>query len=362
MELRDLLYGIGSEYNRTLPFTSAAQQLLKAASHELAPLVPGGYTVQGSGGRGVPAIVPWIAIFDPDETDTARKGMYLVYLFDAQMKTAVLSLNQGVTDVIERYGAREGRERLARQATAIRTTITATDTSDLKAIIDLKSRASLPVHYEYGNIAAKSYELTDLPDNASLEADLIRLVHLYQAALQARNELRLTTHDTIVTTTPHTAPGQPEGVFKPKSDREYIQHLEGKKLVKSRKHETLVKDYGEFVTDNGYRPATNVHPRDLILDRQREHWLVEAKIVYQGNGVRATREALAQLLMYRSFLYKPDRTVSLLALFNEDIGLLCEKFLESFNIASVWKSPSGWVGSPLAYQFELCASRCHRAK
>jgi hypothetical protein len=219
--------------------------------------------------------------------------MYLVYLFDAEMETVSLSLNQGVTDVVDRYGTREGRRRLAHQAAAIRTALGHAHTSDLTTAIDLKSRADLPLHYEYGNIVARTYELANLPDNATLEADLLRLVHLYQAALRIRDALRLTTTDTIVTTSSAISSKEPDPVFKPKSHSEYIQHIASHTLIKSRKHEKLIKDYGRFVTSRGYIPATNVHPRDLVATKRGEHWLAEAKILHQGDGVRVTREAFS---------------------------------------------------------------------
>jgi hypothetical protein len=33
------------------------------------------------------AVSPWIAVFNPDETTTAQRGMYLVYLFAEDMKS-----------------------------------------------------------------------------------------------------------------------------------------------------------------------------------------------------------------------------------------------------------------------------------
>jgi hypothetical protein len=112
--------GIGRTYDRSLDFNSDAQRLLRSAGREFEQWVPAGYLVQGSGGRGVPAFVPWISVFDPDETISATRGMYVVYLFAADLSTVSLSLNQGVTELVERYGTTEGRRRLASQAEAIR--------------------------------------------------------------------------------------------------------------------------------------------------------------------------------------------------------------------------------------------------
>jgi len=92
MELRELIGRIGREYDRTLDFTSPAQQLLRVAGREVERWVPLGYVGDASGGRGNTALVPWIAVFDPDETTTAQRGMYVVYLFAPDGRRVYLHL------------------------------------------------------------------------------------------------------------------------------------------------------------------------------------------------------------------------------------------------------------------------------
>jgi len=43
------------------------------------------------------ADVPWIAILDPEVTESTQNGYYVVYLFSVDMKRVYLSLNQGIT-------------------------------------------------------------------------------------------------------------------------------------------------------------------------------------------------------------------------------------------------------------------------
>ena len=51
MDLRELLQRIASTYNRKLDMQSEAQLLLRTSSKEvLAPVIPAGYAVKGSGG------------------------------------------------------------------------------------------------------------------------------------------------------------------------------------------------------------------------------------------------------------------------------------------------------------------------
>uniref|UniRef100_UPI003517719F MrcB family domain-containing protein n=1 Tax=Streptomyces calvus TaxID=67282 RepID=UPI003517719F len=122
MELGNFLYTVGTTFGvGTDASTSTnAAQLLRAAPGEIGHLVPAGYLVEGSPGRGNAAVCPWVSFFDPDETTSATRGMYLVYLLAEDRKTFVLSLNQGVTEITKALGAREARERLAAQAEAIR--------------------------------------------------------------------------------------------------------------------------------------------------------------------------------------------------------------------------------------------------
>lgn len=103
---------------------------------------------------------------------------------------------------------------------------------------------------------------------------------------------------------------------------------------------------GEFLIENGFVPNTNVHPRDLTAERGPEHWLIEVKVVAKANGVVATREALAQLLMCRDFLYPEGGDVHILAIVSESVGELNVKRLEKYGIASAWKSGDAWAGSP----------------
>jgi hypothetical protein len=135
--------------------------------------------------------------------------------------------------------------------------------------------------------------------------------------------------------------------FKPKSDREYRARIAGRELVKSRSHETLVNDFARYAMARGFG-VDSPHPRDLTLNRNDSHWLVEAKVVRNGCAPGACREAVAQLLDYRHFLYDTPDPVSLVALFNEDVGGAYRNFLNSLTILVVWRRADDWSGCPLA--------------
>jgi hypothetical protein len=144
-------------------------------------------------------------------------------------------------------------------------------------------------------------------------------------------------------------PEDPLKNFAPKDSSDYIAHLAGRVLVKSRAHEELIKDYGLWAGSQGFRPLT-LHPRDLVLERPESEWLVEAKMLYDGNASEAVRAAIGQLFDYRYFFYaKPGLPLPLLlALFSESVGGAFVEFLESLSIVSVWRSAGSWAGSSSA--------------
>lgn len=354
MELRALLDGINREYDRTLGFDSRAQQLLKSAGQALTRWIPSGYLAQGSGGKGNPALIPWIAVFDPDETTTARRGMYVVYLFAADGSRTYLTLNQGISELVERLGRRAGRERLKAQADAVRDSIDPRLRVGWDHGIDLRSKQALAVGYQAGTILSRTYEMPDLPSEEVLVQDLRDVVRLYQAALTTPEYLWVSVPDLMwPQNTPLGRVSLP-AEFRPKSDGEYEQTVRAAVLRKARKHETLVREYGEYAQDQGFVAATNVHPRDMTLERGGTHWLVEAKIVTHGSGTAAVREALGQLLYYRWFYYENPRRVHMLGLFNEHISADAVAFLEGHGISAVWRHEGRWIGAPSAKAAGLC--------
>ena len=136
--------------------------------------------------------------------------------------------------------------------------------------------------------------------------------------------------------------------FKPKDSSDYVAHIEGHQLTKRRSHEALIADFGSWCAGRGFIAETTVHPRDLVLRRANEEWLVEAKVVYYGDATRAVRAALAQALMYGHFLH-PTPGPRLLALFSESVGDGYVAFLEKHGVAAVWRADiKGWEASPSA--------------
>ena len=113
-----------------------------------------------------------------------------------------------------------------------------------------KSRATTPGGlqraYEAGNICAVEYSLGGLEDEARLLADLNRFVKLYQDAIVVKRDLLQSDPGKVSSSSVQkkSTDADPLRDFAPKDDSEYVAHLTGRALVKSRRHETLVREYG----------------------------------------------------------------------------------------------------------------------
>lgn len=150
---------------------------------------------------------------------------------------------------------------------------------------------------------------------------------------------------------PPPAPSDPDEnylpQFKPKNSSDYVTTVTGHVQTKSRRHEGLLADYGRAVAKAGFTPATNVHPRDLTLVKDGLHWLVEVKVVYNGNATDAVRAVVGQLLQYQHFLYGDEKPL-LTGVFTEPIGEAYVELLEQLGIRSIWRAGGRWFGSVTA--------------
>lgn len=140
--------------------------------------------------------------------------------------------------------------------------------------------------------------------------------------------------------------------FKPKDDSEYLAFVRGSLQVRTREHETLIKDYGHFLLSSGMFPRTNCHPIDFQVLGSSERIIGEAKVLYSGNATDAVRAAMAQLFMYRHFI-TGHKGVQLLALFSESVGDAYVNFLDGIGILAVWRNDQGWHGSERAKELKL---------
>ncbi|QIP12992.1 DUF3578 domain-containing protein [Spirosoma aureum] len=142
------------------------------------------YLIKGSAGAGNWTIIPWIAIFDTFITSSAQSGYYPVFLFKSDMSGFYLSLNQGVTEIKEKY--RKGAKKvLELKAEDYRMQLDLNNIVFKEKKICLTSTNSinsdLASLYESGNIIAKYYPLVDLPTDSELCNDILHIIKAYDS-------------------------------------------------------------------------------------------------------------------------------------------------------------------------------------
>lgn len=138
------------------------------------------YKTHGSAGAGNWAGTPWVGVFDLSVTDSATRGHYIVYLFRADGTAVHLSLNQGTTTV---FNAERSRYKAVLEARAQEYAsllgLTKRDGLHLGPVDLGRGRPPLTPGYEAGNIAAITYEIASIPDDAQLAEDLHQMLALY---------------------------------------------------------------------------------------------------------------------------------------------------------------------------------------
>lgn len=358
MQLQDYLGTIARDYSRHAGMSSPAQRMLRSAASLLAEHCPPGMLIKGRGGQARPTHTPWVGFFNPDETESPQRGIYVVYLFHEDLKSVALSLNQGITDVTKALGPAAAKSRLRSEASAIRASLTAADRARLDPTLNLGTGGFRQAAYEAANILAKVYRTGSLPPESKLKADLARMLAIYGRAVANKRHL-LQARPGVMTTSSVSArgpdlPDDPLQDFKPRSHAEYRAFTRAQTITKSRSHELLIERYGRWVAGRGFSPSTKEHPKDLVIRKPGNEWLTEAKVVYRGNATNAVRAAIGQLLTYRYMI--PAGTTGMLALFSESIGAGYVDLLESLGIPSVWWDAGTWAGSPGAVAAGLAES------
>ncbi|MEV7677432.1 DUF3578 domain-containing protein [Streptomyces sp. NPDC088341] len=343
------------------------QRVLRAVAKRSDLGLPSGLFARGYGGQSTAAATPWIGVFDPEINTTPGQGLYLAYIFSADLRTVSLTLQQGITHLEDRLGRGLARqEHLRRRATRLRRAIAAQRRSGWVDEPELLHHADRPKAYEAASVIARSYDTAALPGEAHLQSDLGHAADLLTRTHVAHRLWWFQDGpDTLEVN--YTPDGQtvsednPLAGFHPKDSSDYLANIVARQQVKKRHHEELVRSFGLHVVSCGYAPTTKLmHPKDLVLHRRGEgaksgdEWLVEAKVVRGGNPTEAVRQAVGQLYEYSYFLYRERERPEphLIGLFTEDIGVYSD-YLEQRGIASIWQDGASWGGSPMAVSWGM---------
>ncbi len=365
MDMRDLLLRVAASYDAKAGTREhvPGQQLLRSVESRGDLAVPAGYIAKARGGQGTAAATPWIGVFDPGITEDPKQGLYLAYIFSADLVTVTLTLQQGITRLENKLG--RGlvlREHLERRATEIRRRLPGQGGPGWQHRPHLRDDGNRVKAYEKSSVVARVYKMAGLPAEEDLQRDLLEATSLLQQAAAAE-KMWVVDEEKNLLNAGFEGGGHgmedPLGGFHPKDSSDYIARIAAKQQLKSREHERLLEQFGHYIVQRGYVPTTTVHPRDLVLHEQKKPgadpgWLVEAKVVRGGNATSAVREAVGQLSEYSYFLYREKKLAKphLLGLFTEDIGIY-SRYLEDHGIASIWRNSDGWEGSPLATSWDM---------
>jgi len=155
-----------------------AELICKELPDELKKIVPeSDYQIKGSFGQGNWTHIPWIAIKD---SETKKNGLYITYLFREDMRGLYLSLNQGTPDKKAEF-----IEILKDRASELRSHL---DSFNYLTEISL-SEEGYGVLCEAGNIIAKYYPSSELPENGELQSDLEEFLSIYRKLKPLYEEL-----------------------------------------------------------------------------------------------------------------------------------------------------------------------------
>lgn len=167
-----------------------AQKLLSTTlPDQVRELIPNSerFDVHGSPGQGRWTAIPWVAIRDPQESESIQQGIYVVFLFEPQNEQVFLTLNQGVEQIKEERGMSEAREELRRRAGSIRRVL---DPAGFTADeLDFEYASSRNQLYGPGTIFYREYSIEDLTDESGLEDDFRRLVETYERFIDSREDI-----------------------------------------------------------------------------------------------------------------------------------------------------------------------------
>ncbi len=153
--------------------------------------------VKVSIGQGNWATVPWIGFFDSRETDSATHGIYVVYLFPADLSGVYLTIIQGYTKFKQGNTDSEAREKAEKKAKDLRTNFEGLEDFNLDNEIDLRSENNLAKGYEASTIANKYYQGDEIPPENDLEEDLQIALDSYVRYIESEKDtfLRFTEED-----------------------------------------------------------------------------------------------------------------------------------------------------------------------
>jgi hypothetical protein len=351
------------KYDRKGKQTQPAQKALRECRKVLLKLLPPGFIVRNSGSQqNLPEIV-WISILNPEITKSTQSGFYVVFLYDVNLNSLYLSLNQGFTEHKKNainLGLKgkaqiiKANETLRHSAKVILNYIDSqieTNNPGLIRKINLISEKELAKGYEAGHIIGFKYKISELPTTIQIQSDLEIMLDLYGIAINALSEINTSSVEQRLITSIEKVKPKPnnkyriDSKFEGKEIATHFRTMRTDKIEVTPLHENLIKEF-VLVAEKFHWKAINknIHPRDLILIKdQNTEVLVEAKVVSTRDAL-VVREAFAQLFEYK-YKFHFEQNIPLVALFNREISDENMKMLDYYGIKSIYLNAGKWEGS-----------------
>ena len=137
------------------------------------------YDVEVGMGKGRWADVPWLAFLDPLISDSAQKGIYIVYLVNSNDKTLTLSMNQGATNIFGKFKGKHGIDDLRRRALDIQGLFPEYSKFFDGDQITLGSDGQNPRGYVAGHAFGRTYRLHEI-NSPAFYKDLENMLYAYK--------------------------------------------------------------------------------------------------------------------------------------------------------------------------------------
>jgi hypothetical protein len=355
-------------YDHNLSSQQPAQKALVQARKDLTEFVPIGYLVKKSGVAVNLPVIPWISILNPELTKTTQAGLYIVYLYSADMSKLFLSMNQGYTrhEEVAKQSGYKGKARSERACETLKT-----EAQDLLAglqarelvparnikTISLGADGDLPRGYEAGHIVGFEYVLNKFPNEDVLQSDLDAMFTIYDATRVINDEIRslgqkeriTVSKDPKTVVKKSTKTDISTGFFEPRTTSEYVAHFTKMTYQVSPLHEALLTEFAKYAELKSWEPKNKkIGARDLVLvGASGIEILVEAKTVGQSQEL-VVRQAIGQLFSYR-YVYYDGKEIPLVALFNRPIAELWQGLLTSLKIDFIFSYEGRWEGTGLRH-------------
>ncbi|RUU14454.1 DUF3578 domain-containing protein [Mesorhizobium sp. USDA-HM6] len=132
-------------------------------------------------GKGNWTNTPWIALLDRRVTTTTQEGIYVVFLISEDLQVTYLTLNQGMTALVQSLGQKGAAAEMIRVGDAARGRLRHLPEQGfhLDNGIDLRSRGSAK-NYEIGTIAHFDIPTSAIPDDSEIAERLESLLAAYE--------------------------------------------------------------------------------------------------------------------------------------------------------------------------------------